>query len=103
MVSFYSLLLYLDPQWASTNFGTLLCIECSGIHRSLGVHVSKVKSLQLDKWEPESIEVMLKLGNIKTNQIYEAKLTDDHERLANSSSWERFVLRNFFGRIKFLL
>ncbi|CAG8732712.1 10383_t:CDS:2, partial [Funneliformis mosseae] len=78
-----------DPQWASTNFGTLLCIECSGIHRSLGVHVSKVKSLQLDKWEPESIEVMLKLGNLKANQIYEAKLVDDDERLANSSSWER--------------
>ncbi|PKC68615.1 ArfGap-domain-containing protein [Rhizophagus irregularis] len=78
-----------DPQWASTNFGTLLCIECSGIHRSLGVHVSKVKSLQLDKWEPESIEVMLKLGNIKTNKIYEAKLDDNSERLNNSSSWER--------------
>lgn len=85
------MLLYLDPQWASTNFGTLLCIECSGIHRSLGVHVSKVKSLQLDKWEPESIEVMLKLGNIKTNKIYEAKLDGNSERLNNSSSWERFV------------
>ncbi|CAI2170724.1 1787_t:CDS:10 [Funneliformis geosporum] len=78
-----------DPQWASTNFGTLLCIECSGIHRSLGVHVSKVKSLQLDKWEPESIEVMLKLGNIKANQIYEAKLAVDDERLVNCFSWER--------------
>ncbi|RIA89125.1 hypothetical protein C1645_213938 [Glomus cerebriforme] len=78
-----------DPQWASTNFGTLLCIECSGIHRSLGVHISKVKSLQLDKWEPESIEVMLKLGNTNINKIYEAKLVDNKERLVNSSSWER--------------
>lgn len=46
-----------DPDWASINLGTLLCIECSGIHRSLGVHVSKVRSVTLDKWESESIEV----------------------------------------------
>ena len=78
---------FLDPQWASTNFGTLLCIECSGIHRSLGVHVSKVRSLMLDKWEPESLGVMLKLGNFKTNSIYEAK----HVKM-NSSSWKRYFL-----------
>jgi Arf-GAP/coiled-coil/ANK repeat/PH domain-containing protein len=48
----------LDPDWASINLGTLLCIECSGIHRSLGVHVSKVRSVTLDKWESESIEVL---------------------------------------------
>ncbi|GAB5589535.1 hypothetical protein Unana1_04435 [Umbelopsis nana] len=63
-----------DPDWASINLGTLLCIECSGIHRSLGVHVSKVRSVTLDKWESESIEIMLLLGNIKTNEIFEAKL-----------------------------
>ncbi|CAG8632995.1 513_t:CDS:10, partial [Racocetra persica] len=78
-----------DPQWASTNFGTLLCIECSGIHRSLGVHVSKVRSLMLDKWEPESLEVMSKLGNFKVNQIFEAKLVGDNERKLMNSSWER--------------
>ncbi|CAG8582328.1 3281_t:CDS:10 [Funneliformis caledonium] len=83
-----------DPQWASTNFGTLLCIECSGIHRSLGVHVSKVRSLMLDKWEPESLAVMLKLGNLKTNSIYEAKLSGDNEIImANSTSWERKVFQ----------
>ena len=65
----------LDPQWACANFGTLLCIECSGIHRSLGVHVSKVRSLSLDKWEPEAIEVMLRLGNTMTNKIFEANIT----------------------------
>uniref|UniRef100_A0A673LU58 Arf-GAP with coiled-coil, ANK repeat and PH domain-containing protein n=1 Tax=Sinocyclocheilus rhinocerous TaxID=307959 RepID=A0A673LU58_9TELE len=42
-----------DPRWASINLGILLCIECSGIHRSLGVHCSKVRSLTLDTWEPE--------------------------------------------------
>lgn len=38
------------PDWASLNLGTLICIECSGIHRNLGSHVSKVRSLELDEW-----------------------------------------------------
>jgi hypothetical protein len=46
-----------NPEWASVNMGTLLCIECTGIHRGLGVHISKVKSLNLDKWEPLSLQV----------------------------------------------
>lgn len=46
-----------NPEWACTNLGVIVCIECSGIHRSLGVHVSKVRSVVLDKWEPEAIEV----------------------------------------------
>jgi hypothetical protein len=37
-----------DPDWASINLGILICIQCSGIHRSLGVHISKVRSLTLD-------------------------------------------------------
>ena len=36
-----------DPKWASINIGIFVCIECSGIHRSLGVHLSKVKSIDL--------------------------------------------------------
>ena len=41
------------PTWASINLGVTLCIECSGIHRGLGVHISKVRSITLDDWEPE--------------------------------------------------
>uniref|UniRef100_A0A8C7X0X0 Arf-GAP with coiled-coil, ANK repeat and PH domain-containing protein n=1 Tax=Oryzias sinensis TaxID=183150 RepID=A0A8C7X0X0_9TELE len=40
-----------EPRWASVNLGVTMCIECSGIHRSLGVHLSKVRSLTLDSWE----------------------------------------------------
>ncbi|MBN3295546.1 ACAP2 protein, partial [Amia calva] len=62
-----------DPRWASINLGITLCIECSGIHRSLGVHFSKVRSLTLDTWEPELLKLMCELGNGVINQIYEAR------------------------------
>ena len=60
------------PQWASINFGVTLCIECGGIHRGLGVHVSKVRSITLDTWEPEILKVMAELGNSIVNRILEA-------------------------------
>ncbi|KAK8751966.1 hypothetical protein OTU49_011377 [Cherax quadricarinatus] len=59
-----------NPRWASINLGISLCIECSGIHRSLGVHYSKVRSLTLDAWEPEVLKVMAELGNTVINSIY---------------------------------
>ncbi|KAK7137349.1 hypothetical protein R3I93_017433 [Phoxinus phoxinus] len=62
-----------DPCWASINLGITLCIQCSGIHRSLGVHFSKVRSLTLDTWEPELLKLMCELGNGVINQIYEAR------------------------------
>lgn len=68
-----------DPEWACTNLGIIVCIECSGIHRSLGVHVSKVRSIVLDKWESDAIEVMLRLGNTVGNSIYEASVPIDME------------------------
>ncbi|XP_057401272.1 arf-GAP with coiled-coil, ANK repeat and PH domain-containing protein 2 isoform X1 [Balaenoptera ricei] len=61
-----------DPRWASINLGITLCIECSGIHRSLGVHFSKVRSLTLDTWEPELLKLMCELGNDVMNRVYEA-------------------------------
>ncbi|KAI8979387.1 hypothetical protein BDF20DRAFT_835416 [Mycotypha africana] len=65
-----------DPKWCSINLGILLCIECSGIHRSLGTHISKVRSLTLDtlSFTPEITQLMLSLGNAKSNEIWEAEL-----------------------------
>ena len=62
--------------WCSINLGVLLCIECSGIHRSLGTHISKVRSLTLDTsvFTPDIIEVLLLIGNRVSNMIWEAKL-----------------------------
>jgi len=64
----------LDPQWASINWGVVVCIECSGIHRSLGVHISKVRAIRLDVWEPEILKVIAELGNSIVNTILESKL-----------------------------
>ncbi|XP_036083233.1 arf-GAP with coiled-coil, ANK repeat and PH domain-containing protein 3 isoform X1 [Rousettus aegyptiacus] len=75
-----------DPRWASINLGVLLCIECSGIHRSLGVHCSKVRSLTLDSWEPELLKLMCELGNSTMNQIYEAQCEGPGSRKPTASS-----------------
>lgn len=45
------------PRWASWNLGIFLCIRCAGIHRNLGVHISKVRSVNLDSWTPEQVVV----------------------------------------------
>jgi len=45
------------PRWASWNLGIFLCIRCAGIHRNLGVHISRVKSVNLDLWLPEQVTV----------------------------------------------
>ncbi|XP_061620082.1 arf-GAP with coiled-coil, ANK repeat and PH domain-containing protein 1 isoform X4 [Phyllopteryx taeniolatus] len=65
-----------SPDWASINLGITLCIVCSGIHRSLGVHFSKVRSLTLDSWEPELVKLMCELGNGVINGIYEARMDE---------------------------
>ena len=53
----YNCLSYTGPDWASINLGITVCIECSGVHRNMGVHFSKVRSLTLDKWEDTTVEV----------------------------------------------
>ncbi|KAI8381358.1 uncharacterized protein BYT42DRAFT_566268 [Radiomyces spectabilis] len=81
-----------DPEWAATNLGIIMCIECSGIHRSLGVHVSKVRALVLDKWETETVEIMLRIGNTVANSIFESYIPKDMESFRiepNSSRCER--------------
>ncbi|KAM8933654.1 arf-GAP with GTPase, ANK repeat and PH domain-containing protein 1 isoform 3-T3 [Pelodytes ibericus] len=60
-----------NPDWASLNLGALMCIECSGIHRNLGTHLSRVRSLDLDDWTPELIKVMSAIGNELANSIWE--------------------------------
>ena len=62
-----------DPDWASLNLGVMLCIQCGGVHRQLGVHVSKVRSCTLDvrAWEPSVVAMFREWGNARANALWE--------------------------------
>ncbi|XP_032083904.1 arf-GAP with SH3 domain, ANK repeat and PH domain-containing protein 3 [Thamnophis elegans] len=63
-----------DPTWLSTNLGILTCIECSGIHRELGVHYSRIQSLTLDVLSTSELLLAVSIGNAKFNEVMEATL-----------------------------
>lgn len=67
-----------DPRWASWNLGVFLCIRCSGIHRGMGTHISRVKSIDLDMWTPEQMDSIQKWGNRRANLYWEAHLKAGH-------------------------
>ncbi|XP_062408273.1 BAR_ACAPs and ArfGap_ACAP domain-containing protein [Sardina pilchardus] len=93
-----------EPRWASVNLGITMCIECSGIHRSLGVHLSKVRSLTLDSWDPEQIKLLCILGNDVVNGIFEECSSEDgikkptsHSPRQEKETWikEKYVEKRF--------
>ncbi|XP_044742193.1 centaurin-gamma-1A [Chrysoperla carnea] len=78
-----------NPDWASLNLGVLMCIECSGVHRNLGSHISKVRSLGLDEWPPGHLSVMLAIGNKLGNSIWESNTNGRIKPTPNSSREEK--------------
>ena len=61
-----------DATWLSTNFGVIICIECSGIHREMGVHISKIQSLTLDCIGTSQLLVATSMSNDGFNSVMEA-------------------------------
>ncbi|KAL9095648.1 MAG: hypothetical protein Q9165_002080 [Trypethelium subeluteriae] len=80
-------------EWVSINLGIIVCIECSGIHRSLGTHISKMRSLTLDTsaFTQDIIELLLQVGNRVSNMIWEARL--DRAQKPNSHATREQRLR----------
>ncbi|KAL0484426.1 Arf-GAP with dual PH domain-containing protein ADAP1 [Acrasis kona] len=86
-----------ESEWASTNLGVFVCINCSGIHRSLGTHVSKVRSLQLDEWDEKLYNAMYEQGNTKANSYWECNLLPFEKPLAHDppSFRRRFIVEKY--------
>uniref|UniRef100_A0A663LZL2 Arf-GAP with GTPase, ANK repeat and PH domain-containing protein 3 n=1 Tax=Athene cunicularia TaxID=194338 RepID=A0A663LZL2_ATHCN len=78
-----------NPDWASLNLGALMCIECSGIHRNLGTHLSRVRSLDLDDWPSELLMVMTAIGNALANAVWEGAVEGYPKPTPESSREEK--------------
>lgn len=73
-----------SPTWCSINWLCLICIDCSGVHRSLGVQISKIRSLRLDNLEPELIDVLDVIGQDKINSVLETGVKSYEKPKPNS-------------------
>ncbi len=87
-------------RWASWNLGVFLCIRCGGLHRRLGTHISRVKSVNLDKWTDEQVAFMVANGNAKVNATYNPD-GDRHPFPAYSGDMEQYI-RNKYERKVFM-
>lgn len=90
-------------EWVSINLGIVLCIECSGIHRSLGTHISKVRSLTLDiqAFTNDIVEILLQIGNRVSNMVWEARLPNPSPKPTAQSTREqrlKYITAKYAGR-----
>ena len=67
-----------QPRWASSKLGVFICIDCSGIHRNLGTHISFVRSVNLDSWTVQQVQMMEQWGNARAKAYFEAEVPSSY-------------------------
>ena len=92
------------PKWASLNNGIFLCLKCAGIHRSLGVDISTIRSLQIDSWTDKQILYLTNGGNNKLKQIWEEYGINSNSSVENkykskACDYYRKYLKNLVEKI----
>ncbi|KAH7402046.1 hypothetical protein DE146DRAFT_452201 [Phaeosphaeria sp. MPI-PUGE-AT-0046c] len=91
-----------NPGWASWSLGIFLCMRCAALHRKLGTHISKVKSLSMDKWDNVQVDNMKRIGNADSNRTYNPRnvkpqMPIDIDEV--DSAMERYIRQKYEQRI----
>jgi len=91
------------PRWASASLGVFVCMRCAGIHRNIGVHITFVRSVTLDKWNEQQVQTMTDMGNARAESIYEAKIPVGYPRPNpnDSAAIEKWI-RDKYERKRFM-
>ena len=87
------------PTWLNINWITLLCVDCSGIHRSLGVQISKIRSLELDNINNDYLDLLFMIKQTDINQILEEKLNESGDQKPkfddSREEKEKFIINKY--------
>jgi len=87
-----------DPQpWASVNLGIFICIHCAGCHRSLGSHISKVLSVELDDWTESDTQSVLAIGNTKSNHEHKVHSSYKLDATTPQTIREEYIRAKYTG------
>ena len=91
------------PSWASMNLGVFVCIKCSGCHRELGAHISKIKSINLDTWPVDALDNFKKINNEIANKYWEYNLKNfDFETLKKDRNKRMEFIKNKYEYKKWI-